>query len=168
MFDNCAYSHKLLIYRTQFGFDARKVSERLGKRMRASLAIDADKVSPISDVSWLLISEVTTSVPYLVRHCAEMCNGRTGIGECYEAFQRCGGCRHTFACTCPDATAGGQTCKHILDVLRVTGIWNPILSSQPTHGMITHPSNNVQVTPGTCETECQELMSYAEVILCCA
>lgn len=153
----------ILSHRTQFGFDARKVSARLGQRMRASIGLCSESVTQVIESSWLVERDSTNCPPYVVRQCTSSCHGRTGSEELCEAFQRCGGCRHMYSCTCADATAGGHTCKHILLVLRVLGIWKPNVSSDQTFGMISQPQSEGLCIKSGCEQECNTLMTLVQV-----
>lgn len=131
--------------------------------MRSSLEMNVDTVSALSNDAWLVDSQTHPGAPYVVRQCAEQCSDPARIGESCEAFRRCSGCRHMYSCTCADATAAAQTCKHILVVIRSLGIWQPQQSADSIFANISTPQCNDDVVARTCEQECQKLLSLVEV-----
>lgn len=128
-------------HRKVFGFDARKVSSRLAKRMRSAVLLDPQcvRIDEDNPSKWIMTSSSTPFGAYIVRKLKEYCSGRPGSLDACEAFQRCGGCRHMYSCTCDDATTRGSHCKHVLLLQIVNGNWNPHQVSQSNAGVVSTP-----------------------------
>ena len=125
------------------------MSAQAAKRMRASMDIDAEACSNVNDCTWFVKSDTKENTQYTAHHCKEKCTGRGGTNRQCEVFERCGGCHHTHTCSCADACVAGRTCKHILLVLRVQGVWQPQITSS-CEAVITPPDIPTQrVNPNT-------------------
>lgn len=140
-------------HRQVFGFDARKVSARLAKRMRSAIILDPRCVRMDDDnpSKWIVKSSSIPFRAYIVRKLKDDCSGRPGSLDACEAFQRCGGCRHMFSCTCNDATTRASHCKHVLLLQIFLGNWNPHEVSKRNAGVVstprdTEPRSNSHVT----------------------
>jgi hypothetical protein len=106
------------------------------KRIKESIQMQDGDVALLEDNSvWSITSSSHPDVNYFVvrqnLHCNDVSD--LGSGELQQphessmpciAFGLARACRHTFSCGCHDYL-NGHTCKHVLKVAAVLGLWNP-------------------------------------------